>query len=67
MTMDAKAGLNEFVWDMREGALGGRGAPGRGGSMLTPAPPGDYLMTLEVDGKKLAQKARVLDPVIMIP
>jgi flagellar hook assembly protein FlgD len=45
----ANAGMNRATWDM----TGGRGRT---------VEPGEYTVTLEVGGKKLTQKARVLPP-----
>jgi hypothetical protein len=53
-----EAGMNTVLWDMRavnpavQGARGGRGFGG--GSIVDP---GEYVVTLEVDGKKLVKKA----------
>lgn len=69
--IDAKAGLNQVLWDMREGSMNNAAPADRAaqprGAPTRVAPPGDYLMTLEVGGAKLTQKARILDPVVMAP
>lgn len=61
LTVKAKEGLNQVVWDMR--ATPARAVPGAGrGTAVSLLPPGDYLMTLEVGAEKLTQKAKILDP-----
>ena len=54
------AGINTVVWTMRpQGAGRGRGV-GPGGNILDQwAPLGEYTVTLEIDGKKFTQKARI--------
>ncbi len=64
LTASAKQGLNHIVWDLR---AGGAGRGGRGGAEAGSAPPGEYLMTLQVGENKLMQKVRVLDPVTLAP
>jgi hypothetical protein len=52
-----KAGINRVASE----AFAGFGGGGRGGQARTPMPPGEYTVTLEVGGTKLAQKARVVE------
>jgi len=57
-----EAGINTVLWDMRAmkpGAPGGRrgGGPGFGGGSLVD--PGEYVVTVDVDGTKLVKKAVV--------
>jgi photosystem II stability/assembly factor-like uncharacterized protein len=69
LTASAQQGFNHISWDMREPvAAGGRGGRG-GGSAEGPRlfPPGEYLMTLQVGDKKVSQKARILEPVVVTP
>jgi photosystem II stability/assembly factor-like uncharacterized protein len=54
MRTTAKQGLNRVVWNLRD----------RKRQLVAP---GEYLMTLEAAGEKLAQKVRVLEPVVMAP
>jgi photosystem II stability/assembly factor-like uncharacterized protein len=57
----AQAGLNRVQWNMQVSTgqpPSGRG--GRGGGFGAPlAPPGDYLVTLEVGGEKLTKTGRI--------
>ena len=59
----ARAGLNRVVWDLRAGGSGGRGG-GRGGGGST-VEPGDYVVTLEVAGQRMTQRAVVKPPVVL--
>jgi len=61
-----EVGMNTVLWDMRavnpaaQGARGGAGTGGRGGRGFgggSIVDPGEYVVTLEVDGKKLVKKA----------
>ena len=57
------AGLNSIVWDMRR-APARTAAPARDAGQPPPrfaplAPPGDYIVILEADGKKLSQRTRI--------
>ncbi len=54
----SEAGLNSALWFMRSRPAGGQGRRfmGRGGTQVEP---GEYLVTLEVDGKKLTKKSVV--------
>src|SRR5437899_877979 len=47
LTAPAQAGVNRVVWDLDDSAS-------------HPAAPGDYVVTLEVSGQKLTQKATLL-------
>jgi len=58
----AEAGINRVVWDMR------RQVPGQGGAARTPrsadpfarwAPPGEYVVSVDISAKKFTQKARI--------
>jgi hypothetical protein len=58
--------MNTVLWDMRavnpaaQGARGGAGTGGRGGRGVgggSIVDPGEYVVMLEVDGKKLVKKA----------
>jgi hypothetical protein len=56
------AGINTVVWNMRvdTGSAGARPGGGRGG--FSPdqwQPLGSYLVTIDVDGQKLSQPARI--------
>jgi photosystem II stability/assembly factor-like uncharacterized protein len=51
-------GINTVGWTMRPQGRGGRGGP-RGNVVDQLAPLGEYTVTLEVGGKRLAQKAQV--------
>jgi hypothetical protein len=59
-------GINRIQWDLREGpdrggAQGGGGPPGTSARLLQP--PGEYLITLKVDGAEHSQSLKVLkDP-----
>jgi photosystem II stability/assembly factor-like uncharacterized protein len=55
-----KAGINR-VSSEGGGGFGGGGGGGRGGQARAAMPPGDYVVTLDVGGAKLSQKARVLE------
>ncbi|MDH5384462.1 MAG: hypothetical protein OEY18_07130 [Candidatus Aminicenantes bacterium] len=56
------AGINSMVWDMRHRAAGQR--PGirmqrPRGPLTQWIPPGDYVVILEINGKRLTQKAQI--------
>ncbi len=54
-------GLNQFFWNLSRyapQAAAGRG--GRGGGGGSPAPPGEYMFTLNAGGKTYVQKARLI-------
>ena len=59
------AGLNSVVWDFRRTSGADAAAPpagqrgGQRGGMVRLAPPGDYVVTIEVAGKKLTTRATV--------
>jgi hypothetical protein len=61
LTGSHKAGINRVATEGLGGFGGGGGGGGRGGPARPAMPPGDYIVTLEVGGSKLTQKARVLD------
>ncbi len=48
-----KAGIDSVQWDMRSRSAGARGG-GMGGTMVDP---GEYVVTLEAEGRKLTKKA----------
>ncbi|MBZ5497953.1 MAG: hypothetical protein LAP85_16245 [Acidobacteriia bacterium] len=62
-----RAGINRIEWNMRATAgvtppaapAGRGGGGGRGGQFGTPAPVGDYLVTIEAAGEKLTKVARI--------
>jgi photosystem II stability/assembly factor-like uncharacterized protein len=69
LTGPAKAGLNRAEWTMQitagaappaggPGRAGGGGG-GRGGQVGSPAPVGDYLITLEAGGEKLTKVGKI--------
>jgi hypothetical protein len=55
-----KAGINR-VSSESGGGFGGGAGGGRGGQARAAMPPGEYVVTLDVGGTKLTQKARVLE------
>ncbi len=58
----AKAGLQSVVWDFRRAAAGqAPAAPAQGGGrgQVRLAPPGEYVVTLEVGEKKVTRRASV--------
>jgi photosystem II stability/assembly factor-like uncharacterized protein len=57
LTGPARAGLNRVPWTMTTGAAGG--GRGRGAGSPAIAPPGDYLVTVEVAGETLSKVGRV--------
>jgi photosystem II stability/assembly factor-like uncharacterized protein len=62
LTGEAKAGFNRVLWNMQVAPAAGSGVGrgGRGGfGSAPPVPPGDYLVTLEVGGEKIAKVGRV--------
>src|ERR1700722_7707123 len=59
-----KAGINRVSSESGGGfggGGGGGGGGGRGGQPRAAMPPGEYVVTLDVGGTKLTQKARVLE------
>jgi len=57
LTGPQKAGLNRVASE----GLGGFAGGGRGAEARTPMPPGEYTVTLEIGGTKLARTARVVE------
>ncbi len=55
----AEAGINSVLWDMRLRQERGGPAPRSADPLTQWAPPGEYIVTLEVAGKKFTQKARI--------
>ncbi|MGH7471650.1 MAG: hypothetical protein ACRENP_27170, partial [Longimicrobiales bacterium] len=63
----SQAGMNTVVWSTRNqaggrgrgGAIGAGGGRGGGTVLEQLAPLGEYTVTLDVDGKKFTQKARI--------
>jgi photosystem II stability/assembly factor-like uncharacterized protein len=60
LTGSQKAGINRVASE-GFGGFGGGGGGGRGGQARAAMPPGEYVVTLDVGGNKLTQKARVLE------
>ena len=62
-----RAGINRVIWNLTAGPAQGQTGPapggGRGGSV--PAPPGTYLVTLEVWGRRLTKPLTVLEDIWM--
>jgi hypothetical protein len=62
LTGSQKAGINRVASEGFGGfGGGGGGGGGRGGQGRAAMPPGEYMVTLDVGGTKLTQKARVLE------
>jgi photosystem II stability/assembly factor-like uncharacterized protein len=65
-SLSTAAGMHRFVWPFRYASTGGGGR--RGGGEGVWAPPGNYMVTLTVDGKVLTQPLTVVpDPRVDLP